>query len=98
MDSETDALVQTAIRTCLSGSTMFIIAHRLNTVMDCDKILGLDAGRVVEYASPRTLLGLPNARSDAGDVLPEAGSGLLQSLVMETGEATAAQLAALTVH
>ncbi len=70
----------------------------LIAVMDCDKILGLDAGRVCEYASPRTLLGLRGARRSDDDVtVPSGGVGLFRSLVEETGPATAAHLASLTV-
>ncbi|MCI74730.1 ABC transporter C family member 12-like, partial [Trifolium medium] len=35
---------------------MLIIAHRLNTVIDCNRILLLDAGKVLEYNSPEKLL------------------------------------------
>jgi ABC-type multidrug transport system fused ATPase/permease subunit len=99
VDSETDRVVQSTIRTAMRGSTLFVIAHRLNTVMDSDKILGLDAGRVSEFASPRTLLGLPGARRSAQDIVHAHGMdrGLFRSLVEETGAATAAHLASLTV-
>ena len=66
--------------------------------MDCDKILGLDGGRVCEYASPRTLLRLPGAATSVDDIVSSgSGRGLFMSLVEETGAATAAALAAATV-
>ncbi len=56
IDLETDALVQKCIRKDFAGCTILTIAHRLNTVIDYDKILVLDAGRVVEFDSPHALL------------------------------------------
>ncbi|EPS42193.1 hypothetical protein H072_3924 [Dactylellina haptotyla CBS 200.50] len=54
IDHETDAKIQEAIRD--TNYTVITIAHRLNTIMDYDRVLVLDAGKVVEYASPKELL------------------------------------------
>ncbi|EMD41558.1 hypothetical protein CERSUDRAFT_128415 [Gelatoporia subvermispora B] len=57
IDYETDATIQRSLRQELRGDvTVLTVAHRLRTVMDADKILVLDAGRVVEYAPPSWLL------------------------------------------
>ena len=56
VDVRTDALIQKTIREEFKSCTMLIIAHRLNTIIDCDQILLLEAGRVLEYASPEELL------------------------------------------
>lgn len=48
LDSESEALVQQALKTALSGRTSLVIAHRLSTVRDADQILVLDQGRIVE--------------------------------------------------
>ncbi|KAJ4703002.1 ABC transporter C family member 2-like [Melia azedarach] len=56
VDVRTDALIQITIREEFSSCTMLIIAHRLNTIIDCDRILVLDAGQVLEYDTPEALL------------------------------------------
>jgi ATP-binding cassette subfamily C (CFTR/MRP) protein 4 len=59
VDMHTDQLIQRAIRTTgglFANSTVLTIAHRLNTVIDYDKILVLDQGEIVEYGSPFDLL------------------------------------------
>ncbi|VDM83303.1 unnamed protein product [Strongylus vulgaris] len=54
VDAETDSLLQRTIREQFAD--LLTIAHRLNTVMDCDRLLVLDAGRVIEFDSPQALL------------------------------------------
>lgn len=56
VDVGTDALIQKTIREEFKSCTMLIIAHRLNTIIDCDRILVLDAGQVKEMDTPKKLL------------------------------------------
>ncbi|KAB1222717.1 ABC transporter C family member 2 [Morella rubra] len=56
VDVRTDALIQKTIREEFKYCTMLIIAHRLNTIIDTDRILLLDAGQVLEYDTPEELL------------------------------------------
>ncbi|ESP02039.1 hypothetical protein LOTGIDRAFT_111500, partial [Lottia gigantea] len=56
VDMETDDLIQQTIRREFKESTVLSIAHRLNTVMDYDKIMVLDSGTIKEYDSPNRLL------------------------------------------
>ncbi|EDL94263.1 rCG57643, isoform CRA_a [Rattus norvegicus] len=56
VDLETDSLIQTTIRKEFSQCTVITIAHRLHTIMDSDKIMVLDNGKIVEYGSPEELL------------------------------------------
>lgn len=58
IDSETESLIQNAIKTIQEGRTTFIIAHRLSTIMNCDKIIVLDKGRIVEEGKHDELLKL----------------------------------------
>lgn len=55
-DHETDAFIQQMIRERFRDCTIITIAHRLHTIIDCDMILCMSAGRVVEYNSPTVLL------------------------------------------
>ena len=56
LDVPTERLVQRALRTVLRDRTALIIAHRLSTVEIADRVLVLDAGRVVEDGSPEALI------------------------------------------
>ncbi|CAG2107605.1 unnamed protein product [Medioppia subpectinata] len=56
VDVETDDLIQKTIREEFNEVTIITIAHRLNTILDYDKILVMDSGCVKEYDSPKALL------------------------------------------
>ena len=55
LDVPGEALVQRGLRTLLAGRTSVVIAHRLSTVMSSDRVLVIDAGRVVEDGAPQEL-------------------------------------------
>lgn len=61
VDSNTDQLIQTMIRTEFSKCTILTIAHRLSSIVDSDKILVLSEGRIVEYDTPSVLMGNPDS-------------------------------------
>jgi ATP-binding cassette subfamily C (CFTR/MRP) protein 1 len=55
VDLETDDIIQKTIRKEFKHCTVITIAHRLNTILDYDKILVLQNGKVIEYDSPNNL-------------------------------------------
>ncbi|GFP81214.1 ABC transporter c family member 2 [Phtheirospermum japonicum] len=83
VDVRTDALIQKTIREEFKSCTMLIIAHRLNTIIDCDRILLLDAGQVVEFDTPETLL--------------QKEDSAFSKMVQSTGSANAEYLRSLVV-
>ena len=68
-------LIQETIHTNFEHCTVLTIAHRLNTVMDNDKVMVIDAGRLVEFGHPYDLLRDTN--------------GFLYKLVQNTGRLSA---------
>ncbi|KAI5446385.1 Multidrug resistance-associated protein 4 [Lathyrus oleraceus] len=56
VDSQTDVVIQKIIREDFADRTIISIAHRIPTVMDCDKVLVIDAGLAKEYEKPSRLL------------------------------------------
>lgn len=71
----TDAMIQNTIRNKFQRCTVITIAHRLNTIMDSDRVLVIDAGIVVEFDHPNTLL--------------KNKDGFFYKLVAQTGRASA---------
>lgn len=56
IDLETDDLIQATIQSEFSNCTVLTIAHRLNTIMDCDRIMVMDKGKIAEFNTPAALL------------------------------------------
>lgn len=61
MDEVNTAVVNELIRTWFKGWTIITVAHKLESIREFDKIVILDAGRVVEYDSPDRLLANPSS-------------------------------------
>uniref|UniRef100_A0A672TTI4 MRP1 protein n=1 Tax=Strigops habroptila TaxID=2489341 RepID=A0A672TTI4_STRHB len=70
VDMETDNLVQSTIKREFHNCTILTIAHRLHTVMDSERVLVLDTGRILEYDTPHNLLQRKGAFSE---MVAEAG-------------------------
>lgn len=61
IDPETDCHIQSVIRENFHSCTILTIAHRLNTVLDYDRILVMENGAVIEYDTPQVLLSKPDS-------------------------------------
>lgn len=61
VDLETDLLLQDVLRTCLSDRTVLTIAHRVETIMCCDRVIFMANGRALEIGNPRQLLQDPTS-------------------------------------
>lgn len=71
VDVETDALIQTTLRSpVFRNRTIITIAHRINTILDSDRIVVLDAGVVTEFGTPKDLL---DKKGQFWDLVREAG-------------------------
>ncbi|XP_077014652.1 ATP-binding cassette sub-family C member 4 [Tamandua tetradactyla] len=79
VDPRTDELIQKTIREKFAQCTVLTIAHRLNTIIDSDKIMVLDSGRLKEYDEPYVLL--------------QNKESLFYKMVQQLGKAEAAALA-----
>ncbi|KAH9019338.1 hypothetical protein EDB83DRAFT_2508436 [Lactarius deliciosus] len=86
-DYKTDTIIQTSLRTELKGDiTLITVAHRLQTIVDADKVMVLDAGRIVEFDKPSELLKLENGRFRS--LVDESGDrDLLYSIASSAGKA-----------
>ncbi len=61
IDAKTEEIIQRFIRRKFASHTIIAVAHRLETIMDFDKVAVLDAGRLVEFDSPYALLDVPGS-------------------------------------
>merc|ERR1712087_1042011 len=83
----TDALIQATIRDKFSECTVLTIAHRLNTIMDSDRILVMDAGTIAEFDEPHALMQLQESRFR--DIVDQTGTenvALLENIAREAHE------------
>jgi len=62
VDIQTDSIIQSVIREHFRDCTIISVAHRLNTIVDFDRVVVLDEGRIVECDAPQVLLSRPNSR------------------------------------
>lgn len=58
LDSQSEALIQEALKTVMQGRTSIVIAHRLSTILSADQIFVIDRGRIVERGTHSELLAL----------------------------------------
>ena len=87
VDLETDNLIQTKLREKFDGCTVLIIAHRLATIIDADRICVMSDGRAGEFDHPYRLL-----VDKIGDKTITNQNGLFAQMVLATGDETAQSL------
>jgi ABC-type multidrug transport system ATPase subunit len=99
VDHATDALIQTAVRDKFAASTVLTIAHRLNTIMDADRVCVLEQGRIVELGPPLELIAA-DAEPSSGEAAAEAVGAASSSSkgTAETAEAVGAVSASSEGH
>ena len=78
LDYKTDSLVQSTLKNKLVDCTVVIIAHRLYTIMDCDKVLVMEAGRTSEFGHPFKLL--QNEKGALHDLVSKLGPNMAKHL------------------
>ncbi|KAH0534630.1 hypothetical protein KQX54_006034 [Cotesia glomerata] len=79
IDSQTDAMIQRTIRTKFANCTVITIAHRLNTIIDSDRVLVMDNGNAAEFGSPYELL-IENSKSMFAEMVDQTGSIMAEKL------------------
>ncbi|KAJ3410257.1 Multidrug resistance-associated protein 1 [Chytridiales sp. JEL 0842] len=84
VDFETDSKIQIALRENLKNATILTIAHRLNTIIDSDRVLVLDNGQILEFDTPAALM----ANDGTNGKLPSQ----FLMMINETGASNAAVL------
>ncbi|KVI00797.1 AAA+ ATPase domain-containing protein [Cynara cardunculus var. scolymus] len=82
VDVRTDDLIQKTIRKEFKSCTMLIIAHRLNTIIDCNRILVLENGQILEYDSPERLISHEGAFFKMVQSTGAANAQYLQDMVL----------------
>jgi len=61
IDIKTEEKIQKCLEHDFAETTMFIIAHRIQTIMHCSRVLVLDKGNIIEFDSPSTLMSNPSS-------------------------------------
>ncbi|XP_058838490.1 probable multidrug resistance-associated protein lethal(2)03659 [Topomyia yanbarensis] len=87
VDPQTDKLIQATIREKFNDCTVLTIAHRLNTVMDSDKVLVMDAGRCVEFGTPYELLTTKDQPRIFYGMVKQVGKSAFENLLKIAKEA-----------
>jgi len=68
VDTETEAEIRAAMETLMKNRTTFIIAHRIQSIMNADLILVMDQGRIIQSGQHETLVSQPGMYRDIYDI------------------------------
>jgi ATP-binding cassette subfamily B protein len=79
LDAENETLVQTALDELMQGRTTLVIAHRLATILECDRILVMEGGRIVETGTHESLVNAGGLYARLAQLQFDAGARALQN-------------------
>lgn len=85
IDSHTDALIQNTIRSAFKDCTVITVAHRLNTIIDSDRIMVMENGYIVEFGCPYELLHKPDGYFK--QMVEKTGNEMAQNLLEQAKKA-----------
>ena len=83
VDAETDTKIRTALRETLDNATVILVSHRITTLMQADRILVLDGGRVSDLGTHQELISRPGIYKDIYDIQMRADD---RAMILEGGE------------
>ena len=83
VDAETDTKIRNALRDTLAESTVILVSHRVTTLMQADRILVLDGGRVAALGTHAELIAQPGLYREIYDIQMRSDD---RALVMEGGD------------
>jgi len=86
IDMQTDLMIQNTFKKAFSNITVLTIAHRLNTIIECDRVLVMDAGNILEFDEPAKLLQVEG--SSFRKLVEQTGEGNAQKLKEIANEAS----------
>lgn len=92
VDLETDNFIQEKLKQSFKGCTTLIIAHRLATVIDSDRIMVMSEGQCREFDHPFKLLTNDEADASITKTNPDGTNGFFAQMVLATGDETSKQL------
>ncbi len=84
VDAETDTKIRTALRTTLEDATVILVSHRITTLMQADRILVLEDGRVSDLGTHQELISRPGIYKEIYDIQMRSDD---RALIMEGGDA-----------
>ncbi len=86
MDTETEEQIQQALAVLIPGRTTFIVAHRIQTVMNADLIVVLDKGRIVQSGTHADLIQQPGLYRDIYEIQSRIEEEVAEEVEREVAE------------
>lgn len=89
VDLQTDNFIQEKLKTSFQGCTVLVIAHRLATIIDSDRVLVMDKGRKMEFDHPYKLLAENDGDEEINKKTEDGEDGFFARMVKATGDSAA---------